>query len=235
MFVISIAGINIGIDNRYPFVKQHCRDFITDAEPEFCVSVTDGQIERERACSEHSFDNGYLESVCIYRDIAMQLPSYDAFLMHAAVVRFEDNAYAFSAKSGTGKTTHIKLWRRTLGEGLTVINGDKPVLRYFDGKLFACGTPWGGKEGLYSNSMAPLKSICFIARGADNRIERLSAAQALGLVAHQILIPKDKDCAGKTLDMISRMIGEIPIYRLYCNISEEAARLSYDTMSKGLQ
>ncbi len=235
MFVIKIADIRIGINNTYEYVKKQCSGYIVDEEPDFCVSVTRQQLIEEKKLYDFELEMGYIESVCIYREIALKLPSYNAFLMHASVVAVDGVAYAFSAKSGTGKTTHTRLWHELLGNRMTVVNGDKPILRFLDGVLYAFGTPWAGKEMMNTNTSAPLGGICFLHQSPENTITRLIPKTALERVVHQILIPKDPLIAATTLDLVSKMLTNIPLWSLGCNISADAAKLCFETMSSATQ
>ena len=150
MFCIKIADIPVGIDNRYPYVWNMCREFeVKNVNPAFTVSVSEEEISEEQA-GELSYSRGYCESLCLYRKICCRLARYDAFLMHSAVIAVDGRAYVFTAPSGTGKTTHIRLWLELFGNRAQVINGDKPVFRFMDDVLYACGTPWRGKEWLGS-------------------------------------------------------------------------------------
>ena len=231
MFIIKIAGLNIAIENKYEFVFDICKNYVVDeCDFSFKVTVSDSEMEAERNASGHEFSDGYIESVCIYRNIALELPKYDAFVMHCASIEVDGLAYCFAAKSGTGKTTHIKLWRRTFGEKVHLINGDKPIMRFIDGKLFVCGTPWCGKENLNNNVMVPMKSICFIYQNPFNTIKKIGSHEALGKILQQAFIPKSTELASLTIDLIGKMIEQTPMWSLGCNISEEAASTSYNAM-----
>ena len=80
MIRIKVAGLAIGIDNRFEYVRELASDYLTDEEPLFTVAATDAELEAERSISEHDFSNGYLESIVAYRKIAEQLPRFDAFV-----------------------------------------------------------------------------------------------------------------------------------------------------------
>lgn len=231
MFKIKIADLIIEIDNKYNFVEKMCADYVTDEERiDLHISCTDEEIEREKSLCGEGYSMGYLESLCVYRHICEGALEYDVLLMHSAVIEYEGKAYAFLAKSGTGKSTHIHLWRKTLGEGVKVINGDKPLYRFVDGVLYAYGTPWCGKEGWNTNTRAPLKAICYIERALENSIEKISGADSSLRIMRQVLMPKEAPLAIKTLELIDRLLEKIPSYVLKCNISEEASRLAYDAM-----
>ena len=169
-----IADLVIEIKTRYDFVPRQCKDYLAEAgaTPDFTVEVSDEALDASYA---HSPECGrpYHESLCVYREICKKMLAYGGFLLHAAVIEVDGRAYAFSAPSGTGKSTHIALWRRVLGDRVRIVNGDKPILRYKDGRFIAYGTPWCGKEGWQRNTSAPLSAICFLERSPENRIRRM--------------------------------------------------------------
>lgn len=234
MFKIKIADLVIQIENKYEFIKNQCKDYIvTSNKADIVASCTDEEIEAEHTnyAEKDVFSLGYCESVCIYRNICLQMPEFDAFIFHSAVAEVEGKAYAFAARSGTGKSTHLLLWKEYLKDKMTIINGDKPIFRFIDGELYAYGTPWCGKEGWHENSKAPLKAICFIERACENRISPIPKSNAADLVMKQIIIPKDPFGAIKTLELLDEMLAKTDTWLLGCNISVEAARLSYNTMA----
>lgn len=232
MFCIEIAGIPIGIENQYPGVQRLCGEYIVEAEhPAFTVRVSDEEISEEQGGDE-SFSRSYCESLCLYRKICCHLARYDAFLMHAAVVAVDERAYVFAAPSGVGKTTHLRLWLEQFGGRAQVINGDKPVFRFLDGVLYACGTPWNGKEGLGSNIMRPVQAVCFLEQGETNRIRLLEKQEISRRIFSQVLIPKEEeefDCFWRLLE---KFTSSARFYLMYCNRESDAARLAYDTMRR---
>lgn len=235
MFKIKIANLIVEIDNQYDFVKKHCSDYIVDnsLKSDLCVKASENDIENERKVALKDFSDGYLESVCIYRNIAYALPKFDAFVLHAAVVRVGDFAYAFSAKSGVGKSTHIKLWKKLLGDKVSVINGDKPIIRVIDNKIYAFGTPWCGKEGYNSNESAVFKALCFIERNDKNEIDILNNFDALKLIMNQVVIPKTTENIESFLNLLDCTFKNVDVWKLKCNMDISAAELSYNTMKDG--
>ena len=161
MITINLAGVRIGIENRYPFIERQSRAFRCDGDPvDFVVSVTEEEILEEQKQGE--FSEGYCESICLYRRICEKIAECGVFLMHASVIEVNGYAYAFSAPSGTGKSTHTALWLKNI-EGARVLNGDKPLMRVNDdGTVTAFGTPWNGKENWGENISAPLRGVCFL-------------------------------------------------------------------------
>lgn len=233
MFKIRIAELNVEIHNRYPYVEDFCREFLAEFErPDITVRVTPEEIEQEREQDLYHSDNGYLECICIYRQIALELPRFDAMVFHASVVALDGEAYAFAAASGTGKSTHTALWLRQFGDRAVVVNGDKPIFRCIAGKWFAFGTPWRGKERLGGKISAPLKALCFLERGAQNTIAPLDDGSAVARLFSQVLLPKDLDMADRFLALLDDLIVKTPQYLLHCNMLPEAAIVAHDGMSK---
>ena len=101
---------------------------------------------------------------------AARLIDFDVLLFHGSVVAVDGQAFLFTAKSGTGKTTHTRLWLKQI-PGCHVLNGDKPLLLFRNDGIYACGTPWQGKENYGTNEILPLKSICLFNRDIKNHKE----------------------------------------------------------------
>lgn len=231
MFCIKIAEIPIGIENRYLFLEGLCREYKTDEKPLFVVSATEDEILSEQD-GNINYGKGYCESLCIYRKICLKLPEYNAFLMHSAVIAVEDAAYVFAAPSGTGKTTHIRLWSELFGEKAQVVNGDKPVFRYFGNTLYACGTPWQGKEGLGSNILRPVQAVCFLEQNPENRIRHLRPNEISPYIFRQMLLPKEKEAFECFWNILEKFISSTDFYLMQCNCQKEAAILAYQFMSR---
>ena len=235
MVFIKIADITVEIDNKYDYVARLCEKYTvspTDA-PDMSVCVSEEEIDEEIAISEITPTRGYAEGICVYRNICKRLPQlFGGYLLHCAVIEYKGEGYAFAAKSGTGKTTHISLWRKRFGSEVKIVNGDKPILRFADdGRLFAYGTPWCGKEGYNTNGSVPIKAICFIERATENSIKRITPSDGLMCIFHQILTPKTVENLDSFLPLLDRTLTEIPCYVLGCNISLEAAEVAYNGMN----
>ncbi len=232
---IRIADLDICINNKYDYLPKLCRGYITELEGEadMTVEVSEEEIDREMSVAESPVTRGYAEGVCAYRQICKRLPrEHGAYLFHSAVIEYEGEGYAFSAKSGTGKSTHIALWAKKFGKDVHVVNGDKPIMKFSeDGRLYAYGTPWCGKEGWNTNARVPLKAFCFIERAAENTIRKIGADEAVMRIFHQILTPSDLEAVDALFPLLDRTLREVPCYVLGCNISEEAAEVAYMGMS----
>lgn len=110
--------------------------------------------------------------------------------MHGVVADVSGTGVAFLAESGVGKTTHSNLWQQLLGDKMIIINGDKPLVRIINDKVFAYGTPWAGKEGIHRNTKTQLKKICFIERADKNECIPISRDGALDKLLKYVYKPK---------------------------------------------
>ena len=234
MFTIRMADINICIHNKYSYVENMCRDYMMadDCQIDFHIEVSAEEIGREQAQADIPCSPDYCESICIYRAISNQLIRYHALLMHGACLEYHGNAYVFCAKSGTGKTTHLRLWKKVFGSDVHIINGDKPILRARNNRFYVYGTPWCGKEGWNINTSAPLSALCFLERSETNTIDTVPAPQVMERLAHQILMPKEQGELIRYLDLMNLLISETPCHLLRCNMEDEAARVAFAGLTK---
>lgn len=232
MFCIKIADLVVAIDHRYPYVERFCREYtVPDGPADLTISVTPEEIERERG--DQGFSDGYYESLAIYRKLCRAMLAYDGILMHAAVIAMDGKAYAFAARSGTGKTTHIRQWLTVFGDRVTVVNGDKPIIRRIDGAFYACGTPWRGKEGMGGSGVCPLQAICFVERGEENRIRRMTSSEAIPRLFQQLLLPKEEAEVTPYMALVDQLMKTTKLYLLTCRPDPEAAQVAYEGMVEG--
>lgn len=165
-----------------------------------------------------------------------QLLLYDGLMLHASAVELNGMAYLFSGPCGAGKSTHTRLWQQTFGEAARVFNDDKPALRLLDGRWFAYGTPWSGKNHINLNMKVPLAGICFLKQAPEDKIKRLSQKDAVSNVISQTLrrfFLEEK--LSLMLSHVDRLVREIPVFELESRPYEAAARLSYETMKQAAQ
>ena len=226
MFQIETACLVIRIENRYDYVKNLCREYITepDRPADITVSVSEEELRREmEKVPGELLSDGYTEGVVIYEKISNALPAFDAFVMHSSVVSVDGQAYAFAAESGTGKTTHTRYWKEVLGDRLTVINGDKPICRFKGEDLLAYGTPWCGKENWQTKTSVPLRALCLLERGEENAVFPVNAAEHVGEMMRHFYLPPGKVDLLKMMELIDRMAALVPVYRLRCRDDTSAA------------
>ena len=147
---LSLADILVdvdGIDDSRFFGDYLVPSPAPVADLSLCVTPELVQAEREIA-SQPYFSDTYLTQLALLRQLAEKGPAVGRFLMHAAVLEYDGRAYAFTASSGTGKSTHLQLWHRTLGNAVQVVNGDKPLLYASDAGVMACGSGRSQTSGI---------------------------------------------------------------------------------------
>lgn len=233
MALYKFADLIIELNNEYDFLAKQCEEYryTQGTSADLSVRVTPEELQRERdVVPEMNFSAGYLESICAYRNLCQQLPGYDAFLLHGSVIDCDGRGIAFLARSGVGKTTHTMLWKQVYGENMRIINGDKPIIRFFEDIPYAYGTPWAGKEKLQCNDRVRLTDLCFIERSAENQVIPIKPEDCINAVMQQILVPPDPRMAVKTLQLLDRLLSVCRVWIIRCNISQEAAVLAHDTI-----
>ena len=242
-FCMRIADLVVRVHPLHTQIAWLCRDYIAcDAGPEVRVDLdvrvtqTDIDYERDMATEGTDWTDAYLETLAVQRAIANRLPEQHRLLSHGAVIEFEGRAYLFTAPSGAGKSTHIRLWRQYLGDAVRVINGDKPFVRIPECREeppVVYGTPWAGKEGWQSNDSAPLAGIVLLSRsepGASS-LRLANAALNIDKIMRQIYFPSDAGTAVLTLDLLDAMLARVPVYELACDMSEDAVRTSFEGLT----
>ena len=215
-------------------VHEYCQDYRisdrSDADIDVTISGSDIEYERSRSDEPALYRDQYLEELAVYRKIAEKMPFYDTFLMHGSVVAVDGAAYMFTARSGTGKSTHAALWRKLLGDRAVMVNDDKPLVSVEDGMAVVYGTPYNGKHRLGSNISVPLKAVCVLERGDTNVITGIGRQQAYPVLLQQIYRPADRNAFVRTLELIDELTKSVKFYKLKCNMDISAAETAYNAM-----
>lgn len=239
--VYSFAELNFLIISNYSFVHDFMKEYKTDSKNiDFTVVVNEQEI-----CKEQQFlrelgpEDEYIESKCrpenaerivVLKKIAEQALDYDIILYHGSVIAVNNEAYMFTANSGTGKSTHVKLWRELLGDKSVMVNDDKPLIKIKQDKVIAYGTPYNGKHHLGNDIGVPLKAVAVIYQAEENIIEEIDKKTAYPMLYKHVYHPEDKVKLLKTMDLLNRMVKNISIYKLGCNMDISAAELAWKTM-----
>ena len=149
MAVYDIAGLKVNIVNVKGRTEKQARPYLSDNQDEnqnidIVVDVDEKRVLR--AMEEHpELVQDDWEYMLTGSDFYTELLNFNGIILHSSCIVVDGMAYAFSADSGTGKSTHTQLWLKHLGDRAYMLNDDKPAIRLIDGKVYACGTPWSGK------------------------------------------------------------------------------------------
>lgn len=155
---------------------------------------------------------------------------HSTVLLHASVTRHEGMANLFFGVSGTGKSTHSRLWHQYV-PGSDLMNDDNPVIRIVDGRAVVFGTPWSGKTLCYRNVQAPIRALVRLEQDPQNRIERLHSLQAYASVlAACSSIRWNHTVMDAIVPTVEALAMTVPCFRLRCRPDQEAVELCKNTI-----
>ena len=151
--------------------------------------------------------------------------------VHTSVIVANNRAVMFLGESGTGKSTHTRLWRENI-EGVHLLNDDSPFVSVRDGKVTVYGSPWSGKTPCYRNESYPLQAIVRLSQAPHNKIRPLKSIFAIGALLPSLppAFLFDKELEECLIDILSKVVNQVPIYHLECLPDADAAWLSYNTV-----
>ena len=168
----------------------------------------------------------YMTSGTIF---ARRILNFDGYYVHSSAVVLDGKAYLFTAPSGIGQSSHTEKWIKLFGAHY--LNDDKPVLRRVDGVWMAYGTPWSGKHDLSSNEGVPLGGIACLQRGRKNAVTPMPAVEAIPYLMSQTVFHLTAEQVEKKLSLMSKLLTEVPIWKLECLPNDEAAILARRIMT----
>ena len=160
---------------------------------------------------------------------ARSVLDFGGYYVHSSAVVCDGKAYLFTAPSGTGKSTHTEKWIRLFGA--RYLNDDKPIIRLVDGQWIAYGTPWSGKHDLSSNEGVPLGGIACLRRGEKNEIRPMDPAAAVPFLMSQTVYHLNHEQIEKKLNLLDKIITQVPVWELFCRNDDEAAFVAHAAMT----
>lgn len=223
----KIAGLTVLMDSFGRTAEQAKPYLCEPAEPE--IVIRSRPVTNPRCAHLSESDREYLASGgSFYR----QLLHFDGMMLHASAVVVDGKAYLFSADSGTGKSTHTQLWLQKFGDRAYILNDDKPALRLRDGIWYAYGTPWSGKHDISINIGVPVAGIAMVERCEENSIAPFAGTEAILAILRQVNRPYGAAYRAQLLMLLDKLITQVPIWRLRCNMDPEAVEVSYGAMAE---
>ena len=240
-FTVEFAGIPILIHSCSERNSELLRDYLTDKPPLETIDLTDEDIAKEQKLFDRvaevykrpkiKYDRQALEYQVIHGKVAEKLLKYHVLTMHGSAICMDGEAYIFIAPSGTGKSTHTRLWREVFGDRCFMINDDKPLIRMDENHLTVYGTPWAGKHSLSRNVAVPLKAIIRLKRGTENRIVAGTPIQAFQAFITQGYYPEENEARKTTLALEKELAERVHFYELECNMNLDAAYTAWNGMN----
>ena len=239
---MKLVGVVAQVHSMFPTTMDFCRGYLTEDTPDLSITITPADIAFERQKSSREaeveglpvpdYTDAYLETIAVQRKITEALFQHNILLFHGSVVAVDGQGYLFTAKSGTGKSTHTRFWRETFGDRAVMVNDDKPFLKMTETGVLVYGSPWNGKHGLGNNICVPLKAICVLERGQENVIEPISGKEASMMLFQQSNRPQNPGKMLTYMELIDKLSKQTNFYRMHCNLNPAAAQVAFDAMSK---
>ena len=209
------------------YIKDRFKLDSPGRDPDISVTLTEADFDFLGEERRRSLPKEYIERSAACNRVALELPRFGAVLLHGSAVLVDGRAIVFIADSGVGKTTHTRMWKEYLGDRMTIINGDKPIVRMIEGKPVVYSSPWTGKEGDESDTTARLTDVCVLTRSEDNYTRPIAPLECVDEFMRQLIHPGDPATALAMLETTDRILSGVNCWRIGCNISVEAAEVAY--------
>ena len=232
-FKIKIANKVIEVNAFNETTKRYCRSFLSDDNPDYTITMTEEDLKNESSNSNNGHVYVNEEISALYRKIADTLVEDGIIVFHGSSFIADNKGYIVTARSGVGKSTHVKLLSDYLGGKFSYINDDKPLLKVNDDEIIIYSSPWNGKERRGNNTSCALKGIIFLNRGIDNTYKKIINKEEIYIkLLSQIYLPKEKSKREKALKAADLILKNINFYEINVNMDIEAAKMSYERIIK---
>ncbi len=195
------------------------------------LSVIGAAIKDERVVCLYGALNIQMLRFALWIGYGLMTLSYDTIAIHSSCIVCHDKAVLFLGESGTGKSTHTRLWREHI-DGATLLNDDSPILRVESGEVYVYGSAWSGKTPCYKAEKYPLAGIVRLSQAPYNEIKKLSVLKSYAAL-HPSCPPEfaySEPLYDAISNTISKVLDIIPVYHLSCLPNKEAAILSHQTI-----
>lgn len=228
-----IAGLKTEYNVRGQLLKERSEHYEAEFEhneAQIVLDVKDDFISQQQKKLSHlSWDEHEYMWTCeaFYRELLR----HNGIMLHSSCVEKDGLAYLFSARSGTGKSTHTHLWLENL-DGTRIINDDKPALIFDNGTWYACGTPFSGKTDENLDVKVPIRAISFLYRSKENTVQKINPQAAIGQFLSQTVNPREKDLAEKMLENLDLLLKCVPVFAVGCNMEKDAAEIVYNGIER---
>ncbi len=216
---IKIAESVFLVKNEDNKLLDYFKDFIT-FENENCI------------LDFNEYKGEFMEKVLsLFQDIILWLLNNSNVLrIHSSAIKAGENVYSFLAPSGTGKSTHARLWEKYCPLATKVINDDQPFYLFKENKVFAYSSPLSGKNNKYVNDFGVVKAFVILRQAKFNGIKKLDKKHAFTYLYKQVFIPKSVKESEITLELIEKAINTVPVYLLDCDISKQAYDVCFNEL-----
>jgi len=236
IFYIEIAGLKYKVEASEDFYIKDAKQYeCAPSKDAVYITATEEDIEELKKDSDvEDFTDYALESCVLLGKVLVDCVKHNRMIIHGALIEYKGEGYFFVAQSGTGKTTHISLWKKYLGEQVTIINGDKPIFEFKE-DIVGYGNPWCGKERYGCNKSVPLKAIVAIKRGTVNSIRKMDTRESIIKIFSSTICSIKEEITPYALKNIDKILKKVPVYEVTCDIYKEAFETSFNELVNSKQ
>lgn len=235
----TIAGLSVAMTTDYDRTLRQAELYKAEnasweyEDADVVIELQNDMLEEKKKNEFTSLSLDDIEYIYTGSLFYRYLLKHNGMMIHSSAVVVDGYAYLFSANSGTGKSTHTGLWVKHFEDKAFIINDDKPAVRKVDGEWYVYGTPWSGKTDMNVNTRVKLGAIVFLERSADNWIEEMAPAEALPKIMAQTTRKLYKEVnMDLLLTTLDELLREAPLYRMGCNISDDAVVTAYEKIRR---
>lgn len=226
----KIAGHVFALDTVFDETHNDFKDYQYDGEPEFTIKCTKEYLKNKKLAileknPENKYSYYYLEKRYIHTNINTSLLKCNCLKLHSSALSYKGQGVLFTAPSGTGKSTHSRIWREVFGSYVTMVNDDMPYLSIEDDCVMIHGSPYMGKHKIGKNISVKLKAIVILRRGEENKIVPISRKDAFKFLATQTAIYGDNKLIAKSFTLLDKTTNMVDLYYLECNTNDSAAKI----------
>lgn len=232
MPIYRIADLNVEVNPKFKICRKRLESYAVKSnesgKTDIAISVSDDEIRERCRLSDNLSEQGAEDVLILTKFCNAVLDGFDGFFFHSSCLELDGEGYAFSAVSGTGKSTHTALWQKHFGDRVTMINDDKPIIRRCGGRFYVYGTPWMGKANIGTNTKAPLKAVYILERAKENRAARVLPSQVLRQLFEATVIDVERSRMERLLGLFDECFSVTPLFLLGCNMEENAVITAYN-------
>ena len=240
---LSLEGVECEELTRFEFAEREAECVFLRSAEDYILTIKNATL------AEHIFKSNRRDSGCVQTNAGVVDTDYSfvrfgiwfmlnivavqrlTAAVHSSVIVCHDEAVMFLGESGTGKSTHTRLWRENIA-GATLLNDDSPFVGLRDGRVVAYGSPWSGKTPCYKNESYPIRAIVRLSQAPHNKMRQLRSLQAIGALLPSLppAFAFDEKLEDAVMNVLSAVVSKVPVYHLECLPNSEAAQLSHDTI-----